>query len=65
MSEVAERRPRSLLVTGAGGYIGRQFVAALVEAGTDFDALVALDVRVRGLRLFGTWLEKRPITCRR
>ena len=33
----------SVLVTGAGGYLGRQFVPALVEAGVTH--VVALDVR--------------------
>jgi len=33
----------SVLVTGAGGYLGRQFVPALVEAG--ITSVVALDVR--------------------
>jgi UDP-glucose 4-epimerase len=43
----AERLPyRSILVTGAGGYVGRQLVAALARDRRGIETIVATDVRL-------------------
>jgi len=39
------RGTRSVLVTGAGGYVGRQLVAALVQQAPEVTTLVAMDLR--------------------
>jgi len=45
MKDHPDRRPRSVLVTGAGGYIGRQLVAALAATQPPLAALIASDLR--------------------
>ncbi len=56
--------PRSVLVTGAAGYIGRLTVAALAQRAPELGAIVALDVaRVpQGRRLAGVVYETGDIT---
>jgi len=44
---------RRILVTGAGGYLGRQVVAALAQPGSGAEAVLALDVREAAQRLPG------------
>ncbi|MBE7419602.1 MAG: SDR family oxidoreductase [Ideonella sp.] len=44
---------RRILVTGAGGYLGRQVVAALSQPGSGAEAVVALDVREAAQQLPG------------
>ncbi|MBI2424245.1 MAG: SDR family oxidoreductase [Candidatus Hydrogenedentes bacterium] len=41
----ADRVARRVLITGAGGYLGRETLACMHEHGASFDALVAMDVR--------------------
>jgi len=45
MTDDQDRRPRSVLITGAGGYIGRQLVAALAATQPGLVALIASDLR--------------------
>ncbi|MFO7849862.1 MAG: NAD-dependent epimerase/dehydratase family protein, partial [Spirochaetia bacterium] len=42
----AEGRGLSVFVTGAGGYIGRQLIAAMAEDREHFDRIVAGDIRL-------------------
>ncbi|MEW5913415.1 MAG: SDR family oxidoreductase [Thermodesulfobacteriota bacterium] len=56
--------PEAVLVTGAGGYLGRQVVAALAAAPGDLKRIVALDLRppAAGERLPGVTYETADIT---